>query len=56
MAAQEKYFLFVKPPDVKEMKKPGFHLSERDAQTKKQLLELLKEVDSLEALQSSISD
>jgi hypothetical protein len=50
-----KYFLFVKPPDVKEFKKPGFALGE-DIQVKNHILELLKEAETLESLKITIMD
>lgn len=51
-----KYFLFVKPPDVKEIKKPDFELAETDVQTKKHLLELMREAETLESLKITIMD
>lgn len=51
-----KYFLFVKPPDVKEIKKPAFIKGDQDVQAKKHILELLKEAETLESLKITIMD
>lgn len=51
-----KYFLFVKLPDVKEIKKPETILTGEDLQTKKHILELLKEAETLESLKMTIMD
>jgi hypothetical protein len=51
-----KYFLFVKPPDVKEVKKPDMVKGEQDIQMKKHILELLKEAETLESLKITIMD
>ena len=51
-----KYFLFVKLPDVKEIKKPELVLTGEDLQTKKHILELLKEAETLESLKMTILD
>ena len=51
-----KYFLFVKPPDIKEIKKPDMIKGEQDIQMKKHILELLKEAETLESLKITIMD
>ena len=52
-----KYFLFVKPPDIKEKKKlDGSGIDPVDVQVKKHILELLKEAETLEYLKITIMD
>lgn len=52
----EKYFLFIKAPDIKEKKKPVPEMSKQDAQLKKLIIELLGKTETLQGLKYMITD
>lgn len=52
----EKYFLFIKAPDITRKKKPVPEMSKQDAQLKKLIIELLGKTETLKSLNYTITD